>query len=134
MTPYIVEKTDLTPEVILNPKENIFHIVGESRPEHVGKFYDPILNWLEGYHNELYDNSHKDAERPKEIIFVFKLEYFNSSSIKFVYDILKKLEDFNDHHTKVKIHWHYDAMDDDMFENGEEFSKIIRLPFELIKN
>jgi hypothetical protein len=125
-----LERTESTPHIVLNPKDNYFEISGESRPENVSKFYEPILIWLEKY-NEVLRAQKAKGNSP--IQFNFKLEYFNSSSIKFIYDILKKLEDWKEN-VSVQIAWFYDDGDEDMLENGQEFTRIVNLPFNLILN
>ena len=129
----IIPKTNLTPEIILDPVNFLFEINGESRPENVNKFFDPVVKWLDEFAFQIIDKKNKDANYNCCFTFVFKLEYFNSSSIKFVYDILKKLEEINESTKCIEIDWYYDSSDDDMHENGVEFSKIINIPFSIVK-
>lgn len=113
---------DDTPKVILDANEGVFEISGKSFSEDVGGFFEPILNWLDGY-----------ARTPnKETVFNLKLVYFNSASSKLLLDILLKLEDIVDDGSKVLIKWYYADDDEDMEEAGEEYEDIVNIPFEHI--
>ncbi|MBN8704142.1 MAG: DUF1987 domain-containing protein [Bacteroidetes bacterium] len=118
-----LDSTEFTPKVIFDPAGGKFEISGESRPENSGKFYEPLINWLDQYKNNAKSGS---------INFEFRFEYFNSSSAKYILDILKHINTINQNGCKVKIKWSFDALDEDMKESGEEFSKLIDVPFEFV--
>ncbi len=112
-----------TPSVILDAQNGKYEIAGKSMPENVAAFYQPIMDWLDEY-----------AENETgEIVFDFKLVYFNTASSKLLLDIMMKLEEMHENGISIKIRWHYDADDDDMQEAGEEYSDIIEVPVELIE-
>ncbi len=112
--------TDDTPNVILDPDNEIFEISGRSLPEDVSSFYEPILNWLEEYANNA---------KPKTA-FTFKLVYFNTASSKMLLDILMKLEEIHEAGNEVLVQWYYPEDDEDMEEAGEEYADIVDIPFE----
>ncbi|MFH1320125.1 MAG: DUF1987 domain-containing protein [Bacteroidota bacterium] len=108
-----------TPTVVLDAQDNIFEITGRSYPEDTAAFYIPILSWLNRYITE-----------PNKITrFVFKLDYFNSSTYKPFLDIILKLGDIKKKGFDVMIEWHYKNGDWDIKEAGEEFAEIIDVPF-----
>lgn len=109
-----VEQKDDSPLIDFNPKTGVFLMEGESRPENASKYYSPVLKWL----NEYFET----ADKSKAITFVFKLDYFNSSSAKYLMDIMLILTKFIDNGAKIFIEWHYDVRDEDMLESGKEFS------------
>jgi len=116
----IIEATRDTPGVILDPDNNKFEMNGKSLPEDVGSFYDPILEWIEGY-----------SENPnEETIFEMKMNYFNTASSKMLLDILFALEEMAEDGKNIKINWHYKENDEDMKEAGEEYEDIVEIPFE----
>ncbi|MFH1321461.1 MAG: DUF1987 domain-containing protein [Bacteroidota bacterium] len=127
-----IEPTEFTPEVILDPKANRFVISGESRPENAGKFYQQILDWLEEYYSLRYWKDSEFDSKKNEAIFEFNFEYFNSTSAKFILDILHKIKKFCKDNVNIKVEWHYDAPDLDMKESGEEFAKMTGIPFEFV--
>ena len=114
--------TDETPAVKLNPATGEFEISGKSLPEDVTSFYDPMLEWLDGY-----------AEQPNEKTnFQFKMEYFNTASSKMILDILLKLEEIHENGKEILISWYYPEDDEDMEEAGEEYADIVDVPFKQI--
>ena len=83
------ELTNNTPLVLLDHNKNLIEFEGDSRPEDVQKFYSPIIEWLENYEKHL--SSIKDnTSRKITTTCNFKFEYFNSSSVKYVMDIILK--------------------------------------------
>ncbi len=116
-----IEATDETPKVILDTTSNTFEFSGKSLPEDVTIFYNPILEWLDGY-----------AESPNESTnVVFKMDYFNTASSKLILDILMKIEEIHEDVGGVSVDWCYREDDEDMEEAGDEFSDIVDIPFDL---
>lgn len=35
--------------------------------------------------------------------------------------------------SKIKVSWYYESDDEDMMEAGEDYSVLVKIPFELIK-
>lgn len=132
MKPYIIEAKTISPEVKFDPENNIYEIKGESRPESVRDFYQPILDWLEEYSVEAQKYSDEE-KKDKGIIIHFKLDYFNSSSAKYFLDIIKSLiANFHSNGIDIKIFWYYEEGDEDMQEAGEELSHMVKYPFKYI--
>lgn len=117
------EKTETTPEIILNEDENIYSISGRSLPHDAKSFYEPVLIWL--------DDLSKHPDKDKTIYFKIKLEYYNTSSAKMLLDIFEKLELINNSGRKVVIEWNYADDDEDMLEAGERYSKLVNIKFEM---
>ena len=117
-----------TPSIILDPEENKFELKGESRPENVRSFYLPILDWLEKFASEI---SGSGNNAPLE--FSFNFEYFNSTSAKYILDIFKILNTINSSGKAVKVSWHYEEDDEDMYEVGMEMSRMSGIDFEYVK-
>jgi hypothetical protein len=111
-----IEPTDDSPTIILDKANGKFEISGRSLPEDSAEFYGPVMQWMADYSKE-----------PNTVTeFVFKLDYSNTASTKFIHEILRILE-------KVKgakiIWWHLED-DEDMEATGVEFSEQIEIPFE----
>ncbi len=132
MDSLIIAKTDDSPSVILDTTTNHFIISGESRPENTSKFYAPILAWLHKFEDILYWNKNESTKEFK-LVFTFKLDYFNSTSAKYIMDIVLILKSFVTKGYNVTIQWHYDKRDDDMLDTGKEFSKLADMQFEFIE-
>ncbi len=135
MQALILEATENSPKVIFDPSKSLFEISGESRPEDVRKFYEPILGWIDQFEQNLLSetNSYTNGQT-KDLKFSFIFEYFNSSSAKYIMDIMAKLNEIQINNPKLKfeILWHYEKMDEDMQEAGEEFQNITKIPFRFI--
>lgn len=139
MEPLIIPPTEITPKIHFDTDrcvrgKYIFEISGESRPENVTQFYNPVIDWLEKYKLELLAlKSKTDYVKKIKIRFKFRLDFFNSGSAKCFFDILQKLEEINNIHSMadVKVIWIYDNEDEDIYDAGEELKTMTKVPFQL---
>ncbi len=129
MRKLIIDQTTNSPGVVLDPERNRYEISGESRPPDVGNFYGEILKWMDDY-SQYLGRSQEDKD-PLE--FNINLEYFNSSSAKYILDFCKQIAAIPSKGKNVRIKWHYEAEDMDMLEVGKELSRMAKFPFEFIK-
>lgn len=119
MEPLIIEPTSATPKIILDKNSGKFEIDGKSFPEESRSFFQPVFNWLEEY-----------VKTPNnETLFVFKMEYFNSSSSLIILEILNLLETIFKQGKKVEVQWTHLEIDEDMYDAGEEYSELVKVPF-----
>ncbi len=117
-----ITKTKQTPEINFNGSTGVFEIGGRSIPENTFEFYNPVIEWIENYVKKPAD---------KTLVKVY-LEYFNTSSSKFILEIFKKLRPINDMGGKdILVEWYYDEDDEEMMETGEDYEDVTELPFEL---
>ena len=119
---FIAEKY-YTPQVSFDLENNLFEINGESFSEYAMEFYEPILQWLEEFTQSQHAN----------IVFNFRVSYFNTSSSRRFYEMFKILNDY--HKTArgyVMVNWYCQPDDMDMIEAGEDFQEDFELPFEII--
>jgi len=128
-----IAATNKSPRIIFDPSKKTFEMKGNSRPENVRDFYYPILETLRNY----FESAAKDQQLIKEseekpYTFNFKLDYFNSSSAKFISDILVIVRDTYDKGIHFRVYWYFEDGDDDMKEVGEDFSDMISFPFNFI--
>ena len=121
MEALIIEPADDIPNIVLDLKNNEYKISGVSTPENAFELYNQAIVWL--------DNAESEITKP--IRFVFDFKYLSSSSHKMVFDILNKLEKMAASGKEVKVIWIYKEVDEDMMELGEDFSELVKLPFEL---
>ena len=119
----IIQSSQKTPTINFDCNSGKLEIAGRSIPENSVEFYRPVLEWLDQYEKSPSD----------ETEFIFKLEYFNTSSSKCILDIFRKLETVAETGSNIKIKWFFDEDDEDMQESGEDFQEIIKLPFEMIE-
>lgn len=132
MDSLIIEATEDSPRIMFDIVSNRFIISGESRPENAGKFYTPVINWIIKFEEILYSRKHETKD-DSILVFVFKLDYFNSTSAKYIMDILLIIKKLVEQGYKINIEWHYDKRDDDMLDAGNEFSDTVELKFDFIE-
>jgi len=120
MEALIIEKTGDTPTIILDPANNNFLISERSLPENANGFYAPVFKWLNSY-----------SESPdSDVVFTFKLEYFNTASAKQIAKILLTLE-YLSQKCNVLIKWLYKKGDLDMMSSGLRYSKLLNVKFDV---
>jgi hypothetical protein len=113
-----------TPSVICNNEKGEMFIKGISIPENSMGFYEQIIRWV---------SEKIDTNKDRFDIHV-QLEYFNTSSLKSLLNLMKKAIEKKSENFAVNVKWHYDADDEDMKYRGEELSLILKYPFEYIIN
>ncbi|MBK9759771.1 MAG: DUF1987 domain-containing protein [Flavobacteriales bacterium] len=125
MEPLLLPATDKTPSVRFIPADGLLEIGGCSIHENADKFFRPLLEQVENY-----------CLRPsKSTIVRLSLTYFNSSSAKYVLDLLKLLDDVHGNGTgKVLLEWHYEEGDLDMLEAGQDYKGLLDMPVKLIES
>lgn len=126
MNNLIIEKTCSTPYINFNWDEKSLIILGESFPENAAKFYDPVINWIKEYLNELAE---------EETIIEFEMIYFNSSTSKIFMTILSLFDEEVENGKNIKINWIASEDNDISIECGEEFKEDLEfVEFNIIVN
>lgn len=110
----VIPASTRTPAIDFNFGNNHLKLSGESYPEDVTEFYNPVFAALDSYLATL---------RPGSCRFDFELIYLNSSSAKAVMMLMDKLDAAAAKGAAVDVHWFYDEEDDTMQELGEEFGE-----------
>jgi hypothetical protein len=98
------------PIISFNYQTGICDISGESYMEETYKFYDPIISWLKEF---ILEN--------KTLEFNIKLTYFNTSSSRFISEILEILKKYKDKGGDVKVNWYYKNNDPDILNEINDF-------------
>ncbi len=127
MKSFIHRATDLTPEIVLSPEENRFVIAGKSAPEDVRGLYYPVIEWMEEFADEVRKGNNFTEQNP--LLLKLDLEYFNSSSAKFLFDIFAQLKELQNDGIPVNVEWHYDEEDTDLREAGEDLALLCEMQF-----
>ena len=131
MSKYQLEQTEKTPRIIFDPNNWLFEMEGNSRPENVRGFYKPIIEHFEEFIN-VEAPKLSDDQKNTPFVIRFKLDYFNSSSAKFILDLIMLISRFQTTGVKPQIEWYFEEGDDDMKEAGEEFEELIEQEFKYI--
>ena len=123
MDKYFTESSDDSPSILFDGDQGLIEIKGKSLPEDAKTCYAPLYHLVKEY-----------AKSPKSITTLnFRLEYLNSSSAKKILEIISLLENLPQEGYQVEIKWFYNADDEDMQDEGEEFKRMTDLPISLEK-
>ncbi|NOR87923.1 MAG: DUF1987 domain-containing protein [Bacteroidales bacterium] len=110
-----------SPFVDFNAETGKLELSGRSIPENSFEFYNPLLEWLDTYAQQ---------SQEKTVLKVY-LEYFNTSSSKYILEVLKKLKGVLKTEGKtVLVDWCYDEDDEEMQGTGEDYEDVTDLEFE----
>jgi hypothetical protein len=117
----IIDPTKKTPRIILEPGRIL--ITGRSISENPGEFYRQVHDWISGYTLE--------STMMTDVQLAF--EFINTTSIKWVYAILKELNRIPDLNEHANISWFYETGDEDMLDLGFILRSLVSCPFHIIE-
>jgi hypothetical protein len=127
-----IEQTNLTPEIHFSPDENIFFMRGNSAPEDVRAMYYPVIKWIKTFIDDVLEGRYRKFSSEHPLKFQSDLEYFNSSSAKFLFDIFNELKRLTTGNIPVVVEWVYDVEDTDQKEAGEDIALLVEMVFVFI--
>jgi len=117
-------KTNNTPYVLIDEENGYMRIEGECYLEDILNFFKEISEWLEGYLSS-------DFAR---LTFDCALEYFNSSTTKLLYNMLRVMDKAAGDKNRVVVNWIADKDNDIIIECGEDFmDEMKNLAFNLVE-
>ena len=117
----ILEPTKKTPSIVLEPGRVI--IPGRSILENPAEFYKPVHDWVSVY----------AQESSQMTIIQLGFEFINTTSIKWVYAILKELARIPNMRSRAKISWFYEDGDEDMCDLGFILRSLVDCPFTIVE-
>ncbi len=121
---FLMKATKSTPYLNLDPSSGLITIKGKMTPENSQQLFQPIMEWLDEY---IMNPSLRTQLN-------IHLDYFNTSSSKFLLDIFRRLEKVNRNDSDVSINWICEKDDFDMIEAGEDYQSITTLPFSIVES
>jgi len=121
LEPLIIQAKEDTPEIFLSSTEPS-RIRGRSLPENAYEFYEPILEWI----------THFSNSNMKEFTLEIWFDYFNSSTGRYIFEILHRL-DKSASKNSYKIIWKYEKDDDLMIERGEALQSLCSISFNFVE-
>jgi len=117
----IIPETSRTPKVNLDTN-GIVEISGNSLIENTEQFYKTIQNWLEDY-----------VKNPqKETIVTFNMNYYNTSSQMWIFQIFDTLTNLKRVGQNVIFNWYYN--DIDIRESGEDLAGLLNIDINFINS
>jgi hypothetical protein len=111
-----------TPAIQLNADDGIMVIEGRSNPENARDFFQPVMDWLEVYVKN-------PATRTDLRI---NLELFNTSSSKYLMEILRKIRQLADDDKEFNVTWMYEEDDLEMLDTAEAYEMMTGLRFQKV--
>ncbi len=108
-----------TPSVILDKEKGILKIEGFSFSDSPHIFYAPVVEWFWDY----------CSSPNEETLVVFSFTYVNSTSVRFINDILKKLDELVLAGKKTSVSWLISPEDEDIEQLGQELKALHKVPF-----
>lgn len=118
-----VDSTSHTPEISFNLKNGFMQIRGRAIPDDPDEFWLPVLSWFESYMLQPAENT----------VFKIDLDYFNISSSKRILFLLYKLNELVENGQKANVQWCYRRHDEDMYEVGQDYAYMVKVPFDFVE-
>jgi len=117
----IQEELKNCPGITYYPDTNKLELVGRSIPENPELIFRRLDEWITTH-----------FEKNKDLNVNIQLEYINSGSSKYLYEILKRLTGFGRAGGNVvKLKWLYEEDDEAMLELGEHYRDTAGIPLEI---
>ena len=91
---------------------------GESYPENSFELYDQLIQWIESY---LTTSEHS-------LTLELHLIYLNTSSVRFMFDIIDMLQSAFENNKAVLVQWMFDDRNPRSAELGSEFKEDYTFP------
>lgn len=116
----IQEELKNCPGITYYPDDNKLVIVGRSIPENPESIFRRLEDWISVH-----------FEKSSGLDVVIQLEYINSGSSKYLYEVLKRLTGYRRMGKTVKMKWRYEEDDEAMLELGEHYRDTAGIPLEI---
>ncbi|HEY4786265.1 MAG TPA: DUF1987 domain-containing protein [Bacteroidales bacterium] len=114
---FFVQKTMNTPMIQFD--DGVLVISGKSHPENAHWFFEPFLQFVEGYSKKPFPYT--------EVNII--LEYTNCSTNRSLMALFTLLEKLYEKGNNVTVNWYSETNDDQMYILGVDFKAMFRLPF-----
>jgi hypothetical protein len=116
----IQEELRNSPGIIYYRDINKLEITGRSIPENPEIIFNKLDEWITLH-----------FEKNKALNVSIQLEYINSGSSKYLYEILKRLTGFSRMGNEVTMKWLYEEDDEAMLELGEHYRDMAGIPLDI---
>lgn len=116
----IQEELKNCPGIIYYTNDNRLEIYGRSIPENPELIFRRLEDWITEHFK---NNSALDVD--------IQLEYINSGSSKYLYEVLKRLTGYGRSGNQVNLKWLYEEDDEAMLELGEHYRDTAGIPLQI---
>jgi hypothetical protein len=108
------------PGIVFSPDSREVLVWGRSIPENPELIFRRFDEWIVRY-----------FEKEDALVVSIFLEYINSGSSKYLFEILRKLADYKNSGKKVRMIWKYEEEDEAMLDLGEHYRDSAGIPLEI---
>ncbi|HOG72104.1 MAG TPA: DUF1987 domain-containing protein [Tenuifilaceae bacterium] len=116
-----IKGTSKTPQIDFKP--GMLQVSGRSIPEDAVEFFQPVIGWLEEY-----------LKSPEPLTRLnLRMEYINSGSNRFIFNLIKMLDDAYLKGHSVLVNWYYEEDDDTIRNLGRDFQALVKVPFKMVE-
>jgi|WetSurMetagenome_2_1015567.scaffolds.fasta_scaffold807304_1 hypothetical protein len=109
------------PGITVRERLKKVEITGYSRMTNTAEYYEDLLKILENHFHTF----------KKTLIIDFRFEYINTSSTKWLFQMLTSFQELVANKGLIEINWYYEEDDETIFETGEILSSVLKIPFHL---
>ncbi|HPW25862.1 MAG TPA: DUF1987 domain-containing protein [Tenuifilaceae bacterium] len=116
-----IKGTSKTPQIDFKP--GMLQVSGRSIPEDAVEFFQPVIGWLEEY-----------LKNPEPLTRLnLRMEYINSGSNRFIFNLIKMLDEAYLKGHSVLVNWYYEEDDDTIRNLGRDFQALVKVPFKMVE-
>ena len=116
-----IKGTSKTPQIDFKP--GMLQVSGRSIPEDAVEFFQPVIGWLEEY-----------LKNPEPLTRLnLRMDYINSGSNRFIFNLIKMLDDAYLKGHSVLVNWYYEEDDDTIRNLGRDFQALVKVPFKMVE-
>ena len=119
------QKTTSTPYILIDEEKGYMRIEGRSFHENVIDIFKDVTDWLDGYLKTDFES----------LTFDCMMDYFNSSTVKVLLNIIMKMDKRASENKSITINWITHCFNEIIIECGEDLREdIVNLTFNLVIN
>ncbi len=118
-----IEPTKTTFGVRFHSTNGFMEIKGNSYPENAIEFFQPLLDWVRNF---------TKANR-KPVRLVFKVNYFNTSSSKYIFKLMEIFHEYQKRGNKIEVQWQFFQGQEDMLETWQELMGELDMKYQVVK-
>lgn len=116
-----ITQSKSTPFVDFDPDTGVLEIGGESYPENSHEFFAPLVEWI----------NHYLSGDEKSAVLRVTLTYMNTSSTKYMIEILDRVEQAYEDGRDVLVEWYCDEDNERELDTVEELKEDFEMPFDI---
>lgn len=118
-----ISPTKTSFEVDLDPVKGQLLFRGMSYPENAREFFRPVLKWVR----------QMTVIAGKPLRVVFQVEYFNTSTLRYLYEILELLNRYRNAGNRLDVEYWHASGSEDLLETWRELMDELDMPFRQVE-